>query len=191
MLELTIKNMVCPRCITAVNNIFHELKLEPTSVELGTVRLADDKLAPEKLHEIKKILAEQGFELLDDSNQKLIGRIKTLVIEKIFHSQHLDLKTNWSDIISQALHHDYGSLSGLFSSVEGITLEQYIIRQKIERVKELLMYNELSLSEIYWKLGYSSVAHLSAQFKKITGDTPSHFKNQRSSASERKPIDSI
>jgi YesN/AraC family two-component response regulator len=128
---------------------------------------------------------------MDDRKAKLIESIKNKVINLIHHSDSKNRKFNWSTLLAEALHHDYNYLSSLFSSVEGITLEQYIIRQKIERVKELLFYGELNLSQIADELGYSSVAHLSSQFKKVTGLTPSELKKSRSIDHSRKPIDSV
>ena len=120
-------------------------------------------------------LASLGFEVLDDNRKRLIEKIKNLIVEQVHHTE-IDEKHNFSDILSKKLNKDYSYLSGLFSEVEGITIEKYIINQKIEKVKELIIYDELNLSEIAFKLGYSSIAHLSAQFKKVTGLTPTHFK---------------
>lgn len=191
MLELHIKNMVCNRCITAVRNELLTVGLHPLVVEMGVVHLAEDKLDEETQINLANRLTDLGFELLDNSRTRLIGQIKNLIIEKIHRSEDLDDKVNWSKLISDQVFHEYNYLSTLFSSVEGITLEQYIIRQKIERVKELLFYDELSLGEIGLKLGYSSIAHLSAQFKKVTGQTPSLFKKTRAIDMKRKPLDAI
>lgn len=191
MLELHIKNMVCNRCITAVRNELLTVGLHPLVVEMGVVHLAEDKLDEETQINLANRLTDLGFELLDNSRTRLIGQIKNLIIERIHRSEDLDDKVNWSKLISDQVFHEYNYLSTLFSSVEGITLEQYIIRQKIERVKELLFYDELSLGEIGLKLGYSSIAHLSAQFKKVTGQTPSLFKKTRAIDMKRKPLDAI
>ena len=191
MLELHIKNMVCNRCITAVRNELLSVGLHPLVVEMGVVHLAEDKLDEETQNNLSNRLTDLGFELLDNSRTRLIGQIKNLIIERIHRSEDLDDKVNWSKLISDQVFHEYNYLSTLFSSVEGITLEQYIIRQKIERVKELLFYDELSLGEIGLKLGYSSIAHLSAQFKKVTGQTPSLFKKTRAIDMKRKPLDAI
>lgn len=190
-MELHIKNMVCGRCIKVIQEELLKLGLHPIKVELGVVKLEEDYIDTVKQSELDDILNELGFELLDSHKTKLIEQIKNTVINKIFHSESLDEKVNWSKLISDQCFHEYNYLSALFSSVEGVTIEQYIIRQKIERVKELLFYDELTLSEIANKLGYSSIAHLSAQFKKITGQTPSRFKNERTSGLKRKPIDDV
>jgi AraC-like DNA-binding protein len=190
-MELYIKNMVCNRCISAVENELIKLDLHPTDVQMGIVKLQEEKLDEEKLLVLNTHLIALGFELLDKGKTRLIEQIKNLIIDRIFHSEYLEQKVNWSNLISDKIFHEYNYLSSLFSSVEGITIEQYIIRQKIERVKELLFYDELNLSEIANKLGYSSIAHLSTQFKKVTGQTPSQFKNVRASAGKRKSIDKL
>lgn len=183
--------MVCNRCITAVRTELLAMGLHPLIVEMGVVHLEEEEMDEATHLKLSSKLTDLGFELLDSNRNKLIGQIKNLIIEKIHHSEYLDDKVNWSKLISDQVYHEYNYLSTLFSSVEGITLEQYIIRQKIERVKELLFYDELSLGEIGIKLGYSSIAHLSAQFKKITGQTPSQFKKTRAIDMKRKPLDSI
>jgi AraC family transcriptional regulator len=136
-------------------------------------------------------LSKFGFERIDDRKARLIEAIKSKVIQMIHHSDKVDVRFNWSTVLSEELHYEYNYLSNLFSGVEGITLEQYIIRQKIEKVKELLFYDELNLSQIANRLGYSSVAHLSAQFKKVTGLTPSEMKKSRDLDHNRKPLDSM
>lgn len=191
MADLFIKNMVCARCILVVENELTKLGLHPVKVELGHAGLKEEILDGEMRALVSAKLHELGFDLLDDSKTKMIEAVKGVVIQKIHHSENLDLKVNWSEIISGELHHDYGYLSKLFSSVEGITLEQYIIRQKVEKAKELLFYDELNLSEIAYRLGYSSVQHLSSQFKRVTGQTPSEFKTLRNEGTSRKPIDSL
>lgn len=190
-MELYIKNMVCNRCITAVQNELLKLDLHPIDVQMGIVKLEESKLDEEKLLILNRHLNALGFELLDKGKSRVIEQIKNLIIEKIFHTEFLEQKVNWSGLISDKIFHEYGYLSSLFSSVEGVTIEQYIIRQKIERVKELLFYDELNLGEIANKLGYSSIAHLSAQFKKVTGQTPSQFKSTRASEGQRKSIDKV
>lgn len=187
-MKFYIKNMVCGRCIMVVNSEFEKLGIHPLNISLGEVDIAEEELNPEQIEELDKALANLGFERIDDRKSRLIEAIKNLVIQHIHYSQP-DLKTNWSDLISSELHYEYNYLSNLFSSVEGITIENFIIRQKIEKVKELLVYDELTLSEIAWKLGYSSVAHLSSQFKKITGFTPVAFRKMRPIA--RKPLDKL
>lgn len=182
-----IKNMVCPRCITAVRNEFEKIGVSPLEVKLGEVTLDNDLSLDEKsqiIHSLEKL----GFEWMDDRKSKIIEKIKNLIITNIHH-QNEALELNLSDWLSDAIHQDYHSLSKLFSEVEGTTIEKYYISQKIEKVKELLIYDELSLSEIADRLHYSSVAYLSNQFKKVTGISPSNFKQNHSS--ERKFLDQV
>ncbi|UXX78310.1 AraC family transcriptional regulator [Reichenbachiella carrageenanivorans] len=187
---LTIKNMVCPRCISAVNQIVNGLKLKVKDIRLGAVELDEDVLDAKTMIELDQMLSESGFERIDGKKSQLLERIKTLVIQTIHYENHFQLTINWSDFLSERLAHDYHYLSTLFSSVMGITLEQYIIKQKIEKVKEYLHYDQLAIKEIAFKLGYSSVAHLSAQFKKVTGMPPSAFKKGNSSV-DRQSLDGI
>jgi YesN/AraC family two-component response regulator len=191
MATLYIKNMVCNRCVTAVSQVLEEVGLHPQKVSLGEVVLEGDSIHPETLHQLDESLKSIGFERIDDRKARLIEGVKNKIIRMIHHSDHVDRKYNWSKILADEMHYEYNYLSNLFSSVEGITLEQYIIRQKIEKAKELLFYDELTLSEIANRLGYSSVAHLSGQFKKITGMTPSDLKKSHALEKVRKPIDSI
>lgn len=191
MTTLYIKNMVCNRCITAVKQELEQQNLHPTKVLLGEVTIEEDNLTDLQQDKLDAGLVRLGFERIDDRKARLIEALKNKIIKMIHHTDRLDLKVNWSQVLSEEVHYEYNYLSNLFSSVEGITLEQYIIRQKIEKVKELLFYDELSLSEIASKLGYSSVAHLSSQFKKTTGMTPSELKKSRSREQNRKSIDSL
>lgn len=181
--------MVCSRCIMAVSDELKKLGLDTDRIDLGEVVLKTDPDA-QQLARLDESLLKLGFERLDDKKSKLIEAIKNTVIQQIHHANTANRKHNWSDILADELQHDYNHLSTLFSGVEGITLEQYIIRQKVERAKELISYEELNVSEIADRLGYSSVAHLSAQFKKITGLTPSDFKKHHASHL-RKPLDGI
>ncbi|KYG77247.1 AraC family transcriptional regulator [Roseivirga spongicola] len=181
-----IKNMVCPRCIEMVKHVFDQLDLQSKRIELGEVIL-DTDLTLSKKEELAEQLKVRGFELLEDQKSKQISQIKAIIVEQVHHSVK-PIDTNFSTLISDKLAQEYSSLSKLFSSVEGVTIEKYILQQKVEKVKELLFYNEMSLSQIAYQLGYSSVAHLSAQFKKETGMTPSLFKKTRPN---RKSIDSI
>ncbi|MEN8138154.1 MAG: AraC family transcriptional regulator [Bacteroidota bacterium] len=185
---LYIKNMVCNRCIKVVKDEFEKLNIVIEEIELGKVSISSN-LDDNQIVELREILQENGFELIDDKKSKLIDSIKTLIIEKIHHSKEVEKSINSSEYISKKIGHDYSYLSNLFSSVEGITIEKYIINQKIEKAKELLVYNELTLNEISYRLGYSSVQHLSNQFKKITGLTPSHFKKLKEN--KRKPLDEV
>ena len=179
--------MVCNRCIAAVKSLLTELQLSFNSVQLGEIIL-ENKLSDEKTAILKERLGQLGFELLDDNKKKLIEQIKKFIIEHV-HYEKTDERYNFSDLLSSSLHKDYSYLSKLFSEVEGTTIEKYLINQKIEKVKELLVYDELSLSEIAFQLGYSSVAHLSAQFKKVTGLTPSQIK--KSAVNHRKSLDNV
>ena len=191
MMTLYIKNMVCSRCVTAVTGELERQGLHPDSVVLGQATIKEDSLSREQLVTLDESLLQLGFERIDDRRARLIESIKNIVIRIIHQGERIHMKINWSSLLSEELHYDYNYLSTLFSSVEGITLEQYIIRQRIERAKELLFYDEWSLSEIADRLGYSSVAHLSSQFKKVTGFSPSEMKKARNVAQSRKPLDSV
>ena len=185
---LHIKNMVCNRCIKVVKEELSSLKYTVASIELGEVHLKDD-LSDDDLGRIRQVLTDNGFELIDDQKSQIINRIKTLIIEYIHYDREKPEHENLSDFLGKELGHDYSYLSNLFSSVEGITIEKYLIHQRIEKVKELLVYDELTLNEISYQLGYSSVQHLSNQFKKVTGLTPSHFKAIK--ISKRNPLDKV
>jgi len=176
--KIYIKNMVCPRCIDTVRGIFSDLGMPATSIQLGEVTTTE-KISKTQKKQLEEQLTEKGFELLQDQKSKLIGQIKTIIIEQI-HYKGESLSVNFSTIITEKLNVEYSSLSRLFSSVEGVTIERFILKQKAEKVKELIFYDELTLSEIAYKMDYSSVAHLSAQFKKETGMTPTAFKKMRS-----------
>ena len=171
--------MVCNRCKMVVKDELIKFGLHPKSVELGEI-VIQEELDTKKKDQLNKILQPFGFELIDDKKSKLIEKIKNTIVELVHYSED-QLKTNFSDHISELLHHDYSYLSNLFSVVEGTTIEKYFIAQKIEKVKELLKYDELSLSEIADRLGYSNVAYLSNQFKKQTGLTPSFYKSLKQS----------
>jgi len=188
-MKLYIKNMVCDRCRLVISDVMVQLKLSPLSIELGEVDFGESALTAGEVEAVRGAVEPLGFELIDDKKSRLIERIKKAIIALISQPEQMD-KVKLSDYLADALHYDYGHLSNLFSSVEGVTLEQYLIRQKIEKVKELLIYDELSLTEIAARLGYSSVAHLSAQFKKITGMPPSEFKRMRD-MSLRQPLDKV
>ena len=166
--------MVCSRCKMVVKSEFEKLGLQTISVELGEVELQNEITESQK-EVLLQNLHSLGFDLLDDKKSKTIEKIKTLIIDLVHHKNN-ELKTNLSDYLAENLSQDYNTLSNLFSEIENTTIEKYFISQKIEKVKELLIYNELSLSEIADILSYSNVAHLSNQFKKITGFTPTHFK---------------
>jgi YesN/AraC family two-component response regulator len=191
MTTLYIKNMVCNRCVIAVRQELENQGLHPQKVTLGEAVLEEESLSAEQQRKLDQALIDLGFERIDDRRARLIEAIKNKVIAMIHHTDKVNKKFNWSKVLADEVHYEYNYLSNLFSSVEGITLEQYIIRQKIEKVKELLFYDELSLSQIADRLGYSSVAHLSGQFKKITGLTPSALKKTRRPEESRKPLDSV
>lgn len=181
--------MVCHRCVLAVEAILKDDTIPYTKVIFGEIYLPKP-LADAKKDKLKARLEEVGFELIDDRVSGLIEKIKQLVIKKARHQgDESDNKLNLSAYLSEHLHHEYTYLSSLFSSVEGRTIENYFIEQRIEKAKELLIYGQMTLSEIAAELEYSSTAHLSSQFKKITGLTPSHFKEV--GAARRKAIDNI
>lgn len=169
--------MVCSRCKLVVKSELEKLGLRPISVELGEVELENSSIEKQK-EELLQRLRSLGFDLIDDKKSRIIEKIKNQIVELVYHKNN-QLSVNLSNYLSQNLSQDYSSLSNLFSEVESITIEHYFISQKIERVKELLTYDELSLSEIAFQLNYSSIAHLSNQFKKHTGLTPTHFKQMK------------
>jgi AraC-like DNA-binding protein len=187
MATLFIKNMVCNRCIMVVKSELDKLGIERFDVQLGEVILEKELTTQEK-EKFSQALVSLGFEMIDDKKSRLIEKIKNIIIDLVHHQDN-DIKTNLSDVLSGKLFNDYNYLSNLFSEVEGTTIEKYFIAQKIEKVKELLVYDELSLSEIAFRLNYSSVAYLSNQFKKVTGLSPSHFKKIRED--RRKPLDEV
>jgi len=161
----------------AVKSELDKLGLHHTRVELGETEIMEE-LSPEQRSMLSDSLKNIGLELLEDKKNIMVERIKTIIIELV-HFNEDQIKTNLSDYLSEKLNHNYTYLSNLFSEIKGTTIEKFYLANKIERVKELLVYDELNLTEIAWKLHYSSVAHLSNQFKKMTGLTPSHFKNLR------------
>jgi len=171
---LYIKYMVSLRCKMMVKEELKKLGLHFVVVDLGMVEILED-ITQAQFDVLKENLAMSGLELLDDKKTILIERIKNVIVEMVHYTDEIP-KVNYSDYISEKLHHDYTYLSNIFSEVKGITIQQFIINHKIERVKELLLYDDLNLTEIAYLLNYSSVAHLSNQFKKVTGLTPSYFK---------------
>lgn len=166
--------MVSARCKMAAKEELKKLKLHYVMVDLGEVEIMEN-LTEEMRLQLRFGLLQSGLELMDDKRSMLIEKIKNSVIEVVHYSEE-PLKTKFSEFLSKRLHHDYTYLSNLFSDVQGTTIEHFLIAHKIEKVKELLVYNELTLTEIAYNMNYSSVAHLSNQFKKVTGLTPSHFK---------------
>lgn len=185
---LLIKNMVCDRCKTAVGSELNKLGLHVENIDLGEVDLSEDELSSEQLTLVRTRLEQIGFELIGDRKSRIVERIKIAIIELV-HYQNDEDKIKHSEYLSQQLNLDYPLLSKTFSEEEGITIEQYIIQQKIEKVKELLSYDELTLSEIAWKQNYSSVAALSSQFKKVMGITPTAYKEKKKK--ERKTLDKV
>jgi AraC-like DNA-binding protein len=174
-MKLLIKNMVSLRCKMVVRDELKKVGLRPIVVELGEVQVQGNVSA--KQHDALKIaLPKSGFELIEDRKAVLIEKVKNVIIEMIHYMDELP-DTKFSDYLAEKLNYDYRYLSLFFMEVKGITIEQFFIKHKIERVKELLLYEELTLTEIADKLKYSSVAHLSNQFKKVTGLTPTFFKN--------------
>ncbi len=173
-MKLYIKYMVSLRCKMMVKEELVKMGLHYVVVDLGVVDILEN-ITQEQHDELKKNLSKSGLELLDDKKSVLIEKIKSVIIEMIHYSDELPL-VNYSTYISEKLHYDYTYLSNLFSEIKGITIQQYIIIHKIEKVKELLLYDELNLTEISYQMHYSSVAHLSNQFKKITGLSPTFFK---------------
>ena len=172
--QLRIKNMVCDRCKMAVEQVLKDVDLTPERIDLGEVWVSDVPTEAQ-LAQLKTRLEALGFELLDDQRQQMIERMKTAIIALVHH--HQGNKTlNLSVYLSQLLHRDYSALSKLFSEVTGLTIERYFIMQRIERVKELIRYDELTLTEIAYQMNYSSVAHLSSQFRSVTGMTPTQFR---------------
>jgi len=186
-LKLYIKYMVSLRCKMVVKDELKKLGLHFIVVDLGEVEIMEDLTQTQ--HDIlKESLLKSGLELMDDKRSVLIEKIKNVVVEMVHYADELP-KINFSGYISEKLHYDYTYLSNLFSEVKGVTIQQFIILHKIERVKELLLYEELTLTEISYQMQYSSLAHLSNQFKKITGMTPSQFKLLK--YKHRKPIEDI
>lgn len=172
---LRIKNMVCPRCIMAVEKTMEDLGYDVNDVELGLVEF-HDPITHDDRNKIESKLVALGFEILDDKKSQTVERIKNQIIELVSKDMN-DLTITLSEYLSSKLQTEYHTLSSLFSNQESQTIEQYYILQKIEKVKELLVYDELTLSEIAYKMNYSSVGHLSNQFKKVTGLAPTHFKD--------------
>lgn len=186
--QIFIKNMVCNRCIKVVKEEIEKLGFEVQTINLGEV-VVNTSSNNINYIALKKSLEENGFELIDDKKAKAIEKVKNVVVELIHQQDGEPIHINFSDLIAERVGMDYNYLSSLFSSLENTTIERYIILQRIEKVKELLVYNELTLSEIAWKTGYSSVQHLSNQFKKITGLTPSHFKKIKEN--KRRALDQV
>ena len=179
--------MVSLRCKMLVKSELENLGLNYITVELGEVEIKN-QLSAKKYSELKTALQKSGLELMDDKKAILIEKIKNIIIQMIHHSNEI-IKINFSDYLAEKLNHNYTYLANLFSEVQGTTIEQYIISHKIERIKELMIYGEFNITEIAWQMNYSSVAHLSSQFKKVTGLSPSHFKQLKDK--RRNPIEEL
>lgn len=179
--------MVSNRCKLAVKSELKKLGLHFIVIDLGEVEIME-KISFEKRELLKKGLLHSGLELMDDKKAILIEKIKNIIIDMVHHTEQ-NIKVNFSDFLSEKLHHNYTYLANLFSEVQGTTIEHFIISHKIERIKELIIYGEHNITEIAWKMGYSSVAHLSTQFKKVTGLSPTHFKQMKDK--RRNPIEEI
>ncbi len=186
-MKINIKNMVCSRCLIAVDQILKHAGFNNATIHLGSATV-NEEIPSDKLLQIEKELNMAGFEIINSRSVKLIEQIKSIIIDHIYNDD-AHRKLNFSTILASKMNKDYNYLSTLFSSVENITIEHFIINLKIERVKELIIYDEKNLSEIAFDMEYSSVAHLSGQFKKVTGFTPSYFKTI--GEQKRKSIDKI
>ena len=185
-MDIHIKNMVCRRCIMVVSNIFQEAGIDEALVEMGKVKV-NNPIPEDELAQINSQLKSVGFEIINNHLIQIIEQIKKVIVNYVYGNENQNVK--FSALLTEQLNRDYNYLSSVFSSVEGTTIEKYMINLKIERVKEFLVYDEKTLSEIAFEMGYSSVAHLSGQFKRITGFTPSYFK--RLGEQKRKSIDEV
>jgi len=186
-MKLFIKYMVSNRCKMVVKEELKKLGLHFVLVDLGEVDIMET-LNLYQRNQLKEALLRSGLELMDDKRAVLIEKIKTVIINMVHHSEEIP-KMNFSNFLSEKLNQDYTYLSNLFSEVQGTTIEHFIIAHKTERIKELIIYDELNITEIAWKMNYSSVAHLSSQFKKVTGLSPTHFKQLKDK--KRSPIEEI
>ncbi|WP_298223819.1 AraC family transcriptional regulator [Flavobacterium sp.] len=186
-MKLFIKYMVSNRCKMLVKDELRKLGLHFIVVDLGEVEIME-ALTPNQRNQLKVALLQSGLELMDDKKSMLIEKIKTVIINMVHYSDS-NIKVNFSSFLSEKLHHDYTYMSNLFSEVQGTTIEHFIIAHKTERIKELIIYGEYSITEIAWQMNYSSVAHLSSQFKKVTGLSPTHFKQLKDK--KRCPIEEV
>lgn len=185
---LYVKNMVCDRCIMIVKQLLENFGFKVKAISLGKIDVEPEPNA-DQLKDISASFQGLGFELMDKEKDQLVEQIKNQVIDLVHYSDLTGLHQNVTQLIAEKLNKDYAYLSRQFSDAEGLTIEKYIIQQKIEKVKELLEYGELNLNEIAYKMGYSSSAHLSTQFKSVTGLTPSKYKN--ATINDRKPLDKV
>lgn len=186
-MNIHIKNMVCNRCIMVVGQIFKNAGIDDADVQMGKV-IVKNKIPEKQFENIEKLLNQAGFEIIMSHTLQLVEQIKATIIDYLYNTP-IDKSVNFSTLLISKMNLEYSYLSSLFSSVENTTIEHYLINIKIERVKELLVYDEKTLSEIAWEMGYSSVAHLSGQFKKVTGFTTTYFKNL--GEQKRKSIDNV
>ncbi|RYE37057.1 MAG: AraC family transcriptional regulator [Sphingobacteriaceae bacterium] len=186
-MKLAVKNMVCDRCILVVKQQLQALNFNVKSIGLGWVEVEPEP-NPDQLLAIASAFKVVGFELIDDYKTKLVEQIKNIIIKTVQHSDLNELNINFSTLLSEKLQKTYSYLSNFFSEQEDDTIEHYIIQQKVEKIKELIEYGELNLNEIAFKMGYSSSAHLSTQFKKITGFSPSQYRTEKT---ERKALDQL
>ncbi len=186
-MKLFVKYMVSNRCKIVVKNILNEIGLHFILVDLGEVEVMEN-ITSEQREVLKKALLEVGLELIEDKKSILIENVKILIIKLVHHTEE-GVKINFSDYLSEKLNYNYTYLANLFSEVQGTTIEHFIIYHKIEKIKELMFYGELTITEIAYKMNYSSVAHLSTQFKKVTGLSPYHFKQSKDK--RRVPIEEI
>ncbi|WP_298298581.1 AraC family transcriptional regulator [Hydrotalea sp.] len=186
-MKILIKNMVCDRCIKVVGQLLDDAQIAYKNIRLGEVETINNP-AEAQLNVFKELLSDNGFEILDDKRSALVESIKNIIIQLIQKNSETLITHKLSALLEEATGYDYHLLSTLFSSVEGVTIERYTILQRIEKVKELLTYNEMNLSDIAYTMGYSSVAHLSAQFKKMSGFTPTEFKK---TGGQRRTLDNI
>lgn len=174
ILKIYIKNMVCIRCQMVVKAELEKLGLHYAYVKIGEANIIEN-LSPEQLNQLDTAFRKAGLEIMDDKKSILVEKIKNVIIEQVHYSEE-QIKVNLSDYLSEKLNYDYTYLANLFTEVKGITIEKFYLAHKIEKVKELIVYDELTLTEIAYRMHYSSLAHLSNQFKKMTGLTPTHFK---------------
>lgn len=168
--------MVCDRCIKVVKEVLLKNEIKIEHIELGKIHF-NTILLTDEINQLKSILIKEGFDILESYDLQIVNQIKTLIIENIFHGRHKMFNQNYSTYLALNVEIEYGQLSRIFSELEGRTIENYIIQQKIERVKELILYNELTISQISYELNYSSPQHLSRQFKQVTGITPTKYKH--------------
>lgn len=185
-LEIAVKNMVCNRCIKVVKDELNKNNIDFNHVDLGTIYF-DKEISELEKEKLKGILEKEGFELVEDKEAIIVRKIKTLVVQMVHYQKERPVHQNFSGFIASEIGKEYSQISKLFSEIEGKTIEHYIIEQRIERAKELIVYDELSISQISYILNYSSPQHLSRQFKQITGLTPTQFKK----AGRRKKLDKI